>query len=68
MLIKARRPFVLRGTPKSLYFNHHQFLAGVPAALLAGQELLSPSRRALAVTKHYFRVAVIRPGVEKGRG
>jgi sulfoxide reductase catalytic subunit YedY len=38
-------------TPKSLYFNRRQFLAGVPAAFLAGQELLSPSRRALAATK-----------------
>jgi sulfoxide reductase catalytic subunit YedY len=38
-------------TPKSLYFNRRQFLAGVPAAFLAGHELLSPSRRALAATK-----------------
>jgi sulfoxide reductase catalytic subunit YedY len=38
-------------TPKSLYFNRRQFLAGIPAAFVAGQELLSPSRRALAATK-----------------
>jgi sulfoxide reductase catalytic subunit YedY len=37
-------------TPKSLYFNRRQFLAGVPAGFLAGRELLSPSRRALADT------------------
>jgi sulfoxide reductase catalytic subunit YedY len=35
-------------TPKSLYLNRRKFLAGVPAAFLAGNELLSPSRRALA--------------------
>jgi sulfoxide reductase catalytic subunit YedY len=38
-------------TPKSTYFNRRRFLAGVPAAFLAGQELLSPSRRARAATK-----------------
>ena len=37
-------------TPKSLYFNRRKFLAGVPAAVLAGSELLSPSKRALAST------------------
>jgi len=37
-------------TPKSLYLNRRKFLAGVPAAFLAGNELLSPSRRALAAT------------------
>jgi sulfoxide reductase catalytic subunit YedY len=37
-------------TPKSLYFNRRQFLAGVPAAFVAGSELLSPSARALAAT------------------
>ncbi len=37
-------------TPKSLYLNRRKFLTGVPAALLAGNELLSPSRRALAAT------------------
>ena len=37
-------------TPKSLYFNRRQFLAGVPAAFVAGHELLSPSARALAAT------------------
>src|SRR5215472_6068996 len=35
-------------TPKSLYFNRRQFLAGVPAAFVAGHELLSPSARARA--------------------
>jgi len=38
-------------TPKADYLNRRNFLAGVPAALLAGSELLSPSRRALALTK-----------------
>ena len=38
-------------TPKALYLNRRNFIAGVPAALLAGSELLSPSRRALALTK-----------------
>jgi methionine sulfoxide reductase catalytic subunit len=38
-------------TPKPLYLNRRNFLAGVPAAVLAGSELLSPSRRALALTK-----------------
>lgn len=37
-------------TPRSLYLNRRKFLAGVPAAFLAGNELLSPSRRALAAT------------------
>ena len=37
-------------TPKSLYFNRRQFLAGVPAAFVAGHELLSPSARARAAT------------------
>jgi len=49
MLIK--KPADLRYwevTPKSLYFNRRKFLAGVPAAFLAGNELLSPSKRALA--------------------
>ena len=35
-------------TPKTLYFNRRNFLAGLPAAFLAGRELLSPSARALA--------------------
>ena len=35
-------------TPKSLYINRRTFLATVPAALLAGRELLSPSGRARA--------------------
>ncbi|HUI80030.1 MAG TPA: protein-methionine-sulfoxide reductase catalytic subunit MsrP [Bryobacteraceae bacterium] len=38
-------------TPKAVYLNRRSFLTGVPAAILAGSELLSPSRRALAVTK-----------------
>ena len=38
-------------TPKSIYFNRRKFLAGVPAAFLAGRELWSPSRRAEAGTK-----------------
>ena len=37
-------------TPKPLYFNRRQILAGLPAALVAGRELLSPSARALAAT------------------
>jgi sulfoxide reductase catalytic subunit YedY len=37
-------------TPKSLYLNRRKFLAGVPGAVLAGNELLSPSGRALAAT------------------
>jgi len=37
-------------TPKSLYFNRRQFLAGVPAVFVAGHEALSPSARALAAT------------------
>ena len=37
-------------TPKSLYLNRRKFLAGVPAAVLAGHELLSPSGRASAAT------------------
>jgi methionine sulfoxide reductase catalytic subunit len=37
-------------TSKSLYFNRRQFLAGVPAAAVAGQQLLSPSGRAFAAT------------------
>ncbi|HKE21546.1 MAG TPA: protein-methionine-sulfoxide reductase catalytic subunit MsrP [Bryobacteraceae bacterium] len=31
-------------TPQSIYLNRRKFLAGVPAAFLAGRELLSPSR------------------------
>lgn len=37
-------------TPKSLYLDRRKFLAGVPAAFLAGSALLSPSKRALAAT------------------
>ena len=52
MLIK--KPDDLRHsevTPRSLYLNRRAFLAGIPAAFLAGRELLSPSTRALAGTK-----------------
>ncbi len=38
-------------TPKSIYWNRRKFLAGIPAAFLAGRELLSPSARAWAGTK-----------------
>jgi sulfoxide reductase catalytic subunit YedY len=38
-------------TPKSVYLNRRNFLAGVPAAFLGASELLSPSGRALAGTK-----------------
>ncbi len=38
-------------TPKSVYLNRRAFLAGLPAAVLAGRELLSPSNRAIAGTK-----------------
>ena len=38
-------------TPKSIYLNRRRFLAGIPAAFLAGRELLSPSARALAGSK-----------------
>jgi len=38
-------------TPKSVYLNRRTFLAGVPAAFLAGRELLSPSARARAGVK-----------------
>ena len=51
MLIK--KPADLRYsevTPKSVYLNRRKFLASVPAAVLAGRELLSPSR-GLAGTK-----------------
>jgi sulfoxide reductase catalytic subunit YedY len=49
MLIKKPAEFRYSEiTPKSAYLNRRKFLAGVPAAFLAGRELLSPSRRALA--------------------
>ncbi|HEY2016833.1 MAG TPA: protein-methionine-sulfoxide reductase catalytic subunit MsrP [Bryobacteraceae bacterium] len=38
-------------TPKSVYMDRRKFLAGIPAAFLAGRELLSPSGRAEAGTK-----------------
>jgi len=37
-------------TPKSLYINRRNFLAGMPAALLGAYELLSPSARAQAAS------------------
>ena len=33
-------------TPQALYFDRRKFLAALPAAFLAGRELLSPSARA----------------------
>jgi methionine sulfoxide reductase catalytic subunit len=44
-------------TPKSIYFNRRRFLAGVPAAFLAGRELLSPSARARAAVAKIPNVA-----------
>jgi sulfoxide reductase catalytic subunit YedY len=38
-------------TPKHMYMNRRNFLAGVPAAFLGARELLSPSARALAAAK-----------------
>jgi sulfoxide reductase catalytic subunit YedY len=38
-------------TPKRIYMNRRNFLAGVPAAFLGARELLSPSARALAGMK-----------------
>ena len=38
-------------TPKHVYLNRRNFLAGMPAAFLGARELLSPSGRALAGTK-----------------
>src|ERR1041384_5711498 len=38
-------------TPKSVYLNRRRFLAGVPAAFLAGRELLSPASLASAAAK-----------------
>ncbi len=37
-------------TPKSLYLNRRNFLAGMPAAFLGARELLSPAERAKAAT------------------
>ena len=52
MLIKKSADFRYSEiTPKSVYLNRRKFLAGIPAAFLAGRELLSPSGRALAGTK-----------------
>ena len=38
-------------TPRRIYMNRRNFLAGVPAAFLGARELLSPSARALAGMK-----------------
>ena len=38
-------------TPKHIYMNRRNFLAGLPAAFLGARELLSPSARAMAGTK-----------------
>jgi sulfoxide reductase catalytic subunit YedY len=38
-------------TPKQIYMNRRNFLAGLPAAFLGARELLSPSRQALGGTK-----------------
>jgi len=38
-------------TPKHVYLNRRNFLAGIPAAFLGARELLSPSARALAGAK-----------------
>ena len=49
-----RKPAVIRYsdiTPKRIYLNRRNFLAGVPAAFLGARELLSPSAQALAGTK-----------------
>src|SRR5262245_9714976 len=35
-------------TPKTVYQNRRRFLAGVPAAILAGRQLLAPSQAAAA--------------------
>ena len=52
MLIKKSADFRYSEiTPKSVYLNRRKFLAGAPAALLAGRELLSPSGRAIGATK-----------------
>src|SRR5438270_9024634 len=38
-------------TPRHVYLNRRNFLAGIPAAFLGARELLSPSARALAGAK-----------------
>ena len=38
-------------TPKKIYLDRRKFLAGIPAAFLAGRELLAPSAQALAAGK-----------------
>jgi sulfoxide reductase catalytic subunit YedY len=38
-------------TPKQLYLERRKFIAAIPAAFLAGRELVSPSRRAQAAVK-----------------
>src|SRR6266567_302374 len=52
MLIKKSADFRYSEiTPKSVYMDRRKFLAGIPAAFLAGRELLSPWGRASAGTK-----------------
>jgi sulfoxide reductase catalytic subunit YedY len=52
MLIKTSvGPRYSEITPKQLYLERRKFLASLPAALLAGRELLSPSGRARAAVK-----------------
>src|ERR1035437_1421948 len=52
MLIKKPADILYSGiTPKHIYMNRRNFLAGVPAAFLGARELLSPSALALAGTK-----------------
>jgi sulfoxide reductase catalytic subunit YedY len=49
MLIKKPADFRYSEiTPKSAYLNRRKFLAGVPAAILAGRELFSPFQPAFA--------------------
>jgi sulfoxide reductase catalytic subunit YedY len=52
MLIKKPADFnYSEVTPKDVYLNRRNFLAGIPAAFLGARELLSPSARALAGAK-----------------
>ena len=58
MLIK--KPADLRYsdiTPRSVYLNRRKFLAGLPAALVAGREALSPSGRARAASGRFPNLA-----------
>ena len=52
MLIKKPADILYSAiTPKRIYMNRRNFLAGVPAAFLGARELLSPSARAVAGMK-----------------